>query len=60
MDAKTIRESAIVADDGAVHAETLSRKERMPLFDKNGLNACKDAKFSVAQKRQAWNLIRPA
>lgn len=60
MEAKTDRNSAIIFDDGAIHAEPLARKERMPVFDKNGLDPCDGVTFSPELKRKAWSLIRPA
>lgn len=59
LKAKTVRDSEVIVDDGALHAETVARKDRMPLFDKNGLEACKDVKFSMGHKNRAWSLIRP-
>ena len=59
MESRTIGNSQIVVDDGALHAATVPRQERIPVYDPNGLHDCDGVTFSREQKRRALGLLRP-
>jgi hypothetical protein len=49
--------SKLVVDDGARHAETVTRDERMPLFNTNKLMVCDDFTFTAEHKQRALALL---
>lgn len=56
----TTRKGGVIIDDGARHADTVTHKERLPRFDRNGLHACEKTVFTPEHKRRAWDLMRSA
>ena len=60
MTHQTERRSEIIVDDGARHADTVPHEERMPRFDRNGLDSCDKTVFTPEHKRRAWTLMLSA
>jgi hypothetical protein len=59
LDSRTIRDSQVTIDDGALLADSRPRNERASVYNPNGLSACEGITFSPEQKRRALKLVSP-
>jgi hypothetical protein len=60
MVSKNVQDGQIIVDDAARYAETVAIKDRMPLYEKNGLKACDNVTFSPEHKLRAQQLMQPS
>jgi hypothetical protein len=59
LKSRTIRDSQVTVDDGALLADSQPQTQRPAIYSRNGLNTCEGIVFSPAQKRRAFKLISP-
>jgi len=59
LDSRTIRDSQVAIDDGALLADTQPRIKLTPVYNPNGLNPCEGITFSPELKRKALKLVSP-